>query len=61
MIQGPIKFTALMQILTSLLLDVITGTTSVDPLACLNKQNRQMTGEGMEKIINNYSMSGRWI
>ena len=37
MIQGPIKFNALMQILTSLLLDVITGTTSVDPLACLNK------------------------
>lgn len=37
MIQGPIKFNALMQILTSLLLDVIMGTTSVDPLACLNK------------------------
>ena len=37
MIQGLIKFSALMQILTSLLLDVITGTTSVDPLASLNK------------------------
>ena len=62
MIQGPIKFSALMQILTSLLLDVITGTTSVDPLACLNKPKQPNEGrEGKEKIINNYSTSAHWM
>ena len=51
-----------MQILTSLLLDVITGTTSVDPLACLNKPKQANEGrEGKEKIINNYFTSAHWI